>query len=30
MNAVPLGEARDRLSEFVTEVERIHERVTIT
>ena len=30
MTAVPLGEARDRLSEFVTEVERTHERVTIT
>jgi len=30
MTAVPLGEARDRLSEFVAEVERTHERVTIT
>ncbi|MBN7314874.1 type II toxin-antitoxin system Phd/YefM family antitoxin [Mycobacteroides abscessus] len=30
MSAVPLGEARDRLSEFVAEVERTHERVTIT
>jgi antitoxin YefM len=30
MPAVPLGEARDRLSEFVAEVERTHERVTIT
>jgi prevent-host-death family protein len=30
MTAVPLGEARDRLSEYVTDVERTHERVTIT
>ncbi|SDY08486.1 prevent-host-death family protein [Modestobacter sp. DSM 44400] len=30
MSAVPLGEARDRLSEYVTDVERTHERVTIT
>lgn len=30
MTAVPLGEARDRLSEYVSEVERTHERVTIT
>lgn len=30
MIAVPLGEARDRLSEYVAEVERTHERVTIT
>lgn len=30
MTAVPLGEARDRLSEFVAEVERTHERITIT
>lgn len=30
MAAVPLGEARDRLSEYVAEVERTHERVTIT
>ena len=30
MSAVPLGEARDRLSEYVAEVERTHERVTIT
>ena len=30
MTAVPLGEARDRLSEYVAEVERTHERVTIT
>lgn len=30
MSAVPLGEARDRLSEFVSDVERTHERVTIT
>lgn len=30
MSAVPLGEARDRLSEYVAGVERTHERVTIT
>lgn len=30
MTAVPLGEARDRLSEYVTDVERTHQRVTIT
>jgi prevent-host-death family protein len=30
MTAVPLGEARDRLSEYVSKVERTHERVTIT
>ncbi|WP_375497082.1 type II toxin-antitoxin system Phd/YefM family antitoxin [uncultured Jatrophihabitans sp.] len=30
MIAVPLGEARDRLSEYVSDVERTHERVTIT
>jgi antitoxin YefM len=30
MTAVPLGEVRDRLSEYVSEVERTHERVTIT
>jgi prevent-host-death family protein len=30
MSAVPLSEARDRLSEFVADVERTHERVTIT
>lgn len=30
MTVVPLGQARDRLSEFVAEVERTHERVTIT
>lgn len=30
MSAVPLGEARDRLSEIVADVERTHERVTIT
>jgi antitoxin YefM len=30
MTAVPLGEARDRLSEYVSEVERTHQRVTIT
>ncbi len=30
MTAVPLGEARDRLSEYVANVERTHERITIT
>jgi prevent-host-death family protein len=30
MAAVPLGEVRDRLSEYVADVERTHERVTIT
>ncbi len=30
MAAVPLGEARDRLSEYVADVERTHQRVTIT
>lgn len=30
MIAVPLGDARDRLSEYVSEVERTHQRVTIT
>jgi antitoxin YefM len=30
MSAVPLGDARDRLSEYVSEVERTHQRVTIT
>ena len=30
MRAISLGEARDRLSEYVAEVERTHERVTIT
>lgn len=30
MTAVPLGEARNRLSEYVADVERTHERVTIT
>lgn len=30
MTAVPLGEARDRLSEYVADVERTHDRVTIT
>lgn len=30
MSVVPLGEAKNRLSEFVAEVERTHERVTIT
>lgn len=27
---MPLGEARNRLSEYVAEVERTHERITIT
>ena len=30
VSAVPLGEARDRLSEYVADVERTHERITIT
>lgn len=30
MTTVPLGEAKNRLSEYVTEVERTHDRVTIT
>lgn len=30
MTAVPLGNARDRLSEYVSRVEHTHERVTIT
>lgn len=30
MTAVPLGDARNRLSEYVADVERTHERVTIT
>ena len=30
MTAVPLGDARDRLSEYVSEVARTHQRVTIT
>ena len=30
MTAIPLGEARDHLSEYVSEVERTHDRVTIT
>lgn len=30
MTVVPLGEVKDRLSEFVTGVERTHDRVTIT
>jgi len=30
MAAVPLGEARNHLSEYVTQVERTHERITIT
>ena len=30
MTAVPLGEVRDRLSEYVAEVDRTHERVAIT
>lgn len=30
ITAVPLGDARDRLSEYVSQVERTHQRVTIT
>lgn len=30
MTAVPLGEAKDHLSEYVSEVVRTHDRVTIT
>ncbi|MGH3907260.1 MAG: type II toxin-antitoxin system Phd/YefM family antitoxin [Pseudonocardiaceae bacterium] len=30
MTTVPLGDAKNRLSEYVTEVERTHDRVTIT
>lgn len=30
MTALPLGDVRDRLSEVVSEVERTHDRVTIT
>lgn len=30
MSSIPLGEARDRLSEYVADVERTHARVTIT
>lgn len=30
MTTVPLGDARDHLSEYVAEVERTHDRVTIT
>lgn len=30
MTAVPLGEVRDPLSEYVAEVARTHERITIT
>ncbi|MGI8751490.1 MAG: type II toxin-antitoxin system Phd/YefM family antitoxin [Acidimicrobiales bacterium] len=30
MTIVPLGQAKDRLSEYVTEVERTHDRVMIT
>lgn len=30
MTIVPLGEAKDRLSEFIAGVERTHERVVIT
>jgi len=30
MTAIPLGEARDRLSDVVAGVERTHDRVTIT
>lgn len=30
MAVVPLGDARNRLSEYVADVERTHERITIT
>lgn len=30
MTSVPLGEAKNRLSQYVSEVERTHDRVTIT
>ena len=30
MTTVPLGEAKDKLSEYVTSVERTHDRVVIT
>ncbi len=30
MTSVPLGEAKNRLSEYVSDVERTHHRVTIT
>ncbi len=30
VTAVPLGEARNHLSEYVAQVERTHERITIT
>lgn len=30
MTAVPLGQARDRLSEYVADVEKTHRRITIT
>lgn len=30
MTVVPLGDARNELSQYVTEVERTHDRVTIT
>jgi prevent-host-death family protein len=30
MAGVPLGDARDRLSQYVSEVERTHQRMTIT
>ena len=30
MTSVPLGEAKNRLSEYVTDVERTHDRVLIT
>jgi antitoxin YefM len=30
MTSVPLAEAKNRLSEYVSEVERTHDRVTIT
>jgi len=30
MSVMPVGDARDHLSELITEVERTHERVTVT
>lgn len=30
MTSLPLGEVRNRLSEYVSDVERTHERITIT
>ena len=30
MSVMPVGDARDHLSELITEIERTHERVTVT